>query len=492
MKLLKLIQHLSFTLCFWLVNASTSFASYPLWTFTPSASYPPQLSINSNQSSFVVYTIQNQSHKAKSLMIKPIPGIEQSLPCRLNPVGHTGSSCDLVLTVSGNSLPAGGIHTGPILCQTNANGTPNSNQCYRPSPGNNLNISLTNSPPAAVTISLTPNIILMPTISTQVVTVTNTSSSSGPANNVTPSIPSSSSMTQTNNCGTSLAVGATCSITFSSGSTQEGPITIPVSGSNTNIVNVYAAVTEQPIINITGPTQQNRIVSTDGVTTLGLTIENNPDSIFNATNITVTNKAACSNLTVDASGCTNLAPNAQCILGLTTTTPYAPCTITVSGTNTGNSPTTLIAFSHLGGLVFQSNGIQGKVVTEAGAEFTSEWTFPSKTYIPGAGSDDDGFTNTNNIIANSACTSSNCAAYRCRAISSDWYLPAKNELQSVISSMCPGSVYPCAFGSFVSTFYWSSTQWFAATNAYAVDVPDTNFGPSDKWSSRPVRCIKSF
>jgi hypothetical protein len=492
-KLIRLMQTLSFVLCIWFFHSSLSYASYPLWTFTPNSNFPPQLSINSNQTSLVVYTIHNQSHKAKSLMIKPLQGLEQSLPCRLNPIGHPGSGCDLVLTVSGNSLPPGGIHHGPISCQTNANGTPNSNQCYRPSAGNNLNITLTHAPPAGVTISVTPIILLMPEYSTQNVTVTNTAGSSGPANNVTPSIPIGSSITQTNNCGASLAVGATCTITFSS-SALEGPITIPIFGTNTNTVNVYAAVADRPIINITGPAQQNRIVSTDGVTTLNLTLTNSPDSIFNATNITVTNKAACPNLLVDATNCTNLAPGSQCNLGLSTSTPYAPCTITVSGTNTGNSPTTLIAFSHLGGLVFQSDGTNGKVVTEAGAEFSSEWTFPSKTDIPGTGSNDDGFSNTNNIVANSACTSSSssCAAYRCRAISSAWYLPARNELQAVISSMCPASVYPCAFGSFNSTFYWSSTQWFAASNAYVVDVPDTNFGPLDKWNSQPVRCIKSF
>ncbi len=109
-------------------------------------------------------------------------------------------------------------------------------------------------------------------------------------------------------------------------------------------------------------------------------------------------------------------------------------------------------------------------------------------------SDDDGVSNTNAIVANLACTNQtgNCAAYRCRAISANWYLPAKNELQSVIFALCPGSSYPCAFGAFSSTFYWSSTQWFAPNNAYSVDVPDGNFGPTDKWSSRPVRCIRDF
>lgn len=144
--------------------------------------------------------------------------------------------------------------------------------------------------------------------------------------------------------------------------------------------------------------------------------------------------------------------------------------------------------------MFQKSGANGKVVIDAGSEFTSEWTFPSKSGIPGAFSDDDGVGNTNAIVANSACTNqtANCAAYRCRAISADWYLLAKNELQAVIFALCPGSVYPCAFGAFSSTMYWSSTQWFADTNAYSIDVPDGNYLPGDKWRSEPVRCIRDF
>lgn len=488
MKLMQFIRQLSMGL-----SISTASAASPLWIFTPNPSYPPQVSLNSTQAATVVYSVQNQSHKTKSLAIKSIPGVVQSSPCQLTPIGQPGSRCFLVLAVTGNALPKEGVHTGPILCEANSNGTPNPNQCYQPSATDSLNITLTN-PSVGVTITVNPFILLIAEHSMGTVTVTNNASSSASANNVTATIPSGSGISiQSTTCGSSLAIGANCTITFAS-STQEGPTTIPVKGDNTNTANVYAAVTDQPLINITGPVQQSRIVSTDGFSTLDLEITNNSDSIFNANNITVSDKASCPNLLVDASNCASLAPGASCLLALTTTTPYAPCTITISGSNTANSPTTLIAFSHLGGLVFQKSGVNGKVVIDAGSEFTSEWTFPSKSDIPGAMSDDDGVSNTNAIVVNPACAgqSGNCAAYRCRAISVDWYLPAKNELQAVIFALCPRSLYPCAFGSFSSTFYWSSTQWFAATNAYSVHVPDGNFGPGDKYNSQPVRCIRNF
>lgn len=491
MKLTQLIRNLSVGLSFFLV-ISTAYAAFPLWTFSPNANYPPQASINPNQTATVVYTVQNQSYKAKSLVIKPIPGIVQSFPCQLKPAGQPGSSCSLILAVTGNALPTDGIHTGPILCQSNSNGTPNSNQCYRPSATDSLNITVTN-PSVGVTISVNPFILLMAKSSTETVTVTNDASSSASANNVTAAIPVGSGITKSTNCKSRLKIGENCIITFTS-NTQEGPTIIPVKGDNTNTVNVYAAVTDQPLIRITGPVQQSRIVSTDGFTALNLEITNDADSIFNAINITVSNKTSCPNLSVNASNCTSVGPGASCQLALTTTTPYAPCTITISGSNTGNSPTALIAFSHLGGLVFQKSGANGKIVIDAGSEFTSEWTFPSKSGIPVHFSDNDGIGNTNAIVVNSACTNQtgNCAAYRCRAISADWYLPAKNELQAVIFALCPGSVYPCYFGAFSSTMYWSSTQWFADTNAYNIDVPDGNYLPGDKSRSEPVRCIRDF
>lgn len=488
-KLIRQLSLIGLSICL----VSKAYASYPLWTFTTNSSYPPQVSMNTSQSATVVYSVQNQSYKSKWLVIKPIPGIVQSSTCRVNPYGQAGSSCSLVLDVTGSELASAGVHAGPVLCEANANGQPNPNQCYRPSAVDQLNITVTN-PTVGVTISVNPNILLIPEHSAEPVTVTNSASSSAAANNIVATIPGGSGISvQSSTCSGALPIGASCTITFSS-NTVEGPITIPVKGDNTNTANVYVSVSDQPLISITGPAQQSRVVSTDGVTTSDLEITNDADSIFNANNITVTDKTACPNLTVDATNCTSVAPGASCQLALSTTTPYAPCTITVSGSNTANSPTTLIAFSHLGGLVFEKSGVNGKVIIDVGSEFISEWTFPSKTDIPGSSSDVDGVSNTNAIVVNSACTgnTSHCAAYRCRNIGADWYLPARNEMQSAVFALCPGSSYPCSFGAFTSTSYWSSTQWFAATNAYSVDVPDGNFGPTDKWSSRPVRCVRAF
>lgn len=478
---------------------STAYAAYPLWTFTPDPNFPPRISIKPNKTATVVYEVQNQSYKAKSLVMKPIPGVVQSLPCQMNPIGQQGSSCSLVLNVTGNALPKEGVHTGPILCESNSNGTPNANQCYRPSAADNLNITRLNS--AIITVDPFILLIAQPLSGTGigVVTVTNDINSSEPAYNIVANIPGGTAFSvQSTTCGSILAIGYSCDITFAS-SAADGPTTIPVQGDNTNTANVYVESASTTLISITSPTQQNRIVPSE-IGSLSLTVTNDPDSLQSATNIDVIDKSSCPNLSVDASNCTSLAVGASCDLLLfrsllTPSLLYAPCTITISGTNTANSPTTLIAFSRDGGLIFETNGITGKIVSNQADEFTSEWTFPGRSDVPGATSMDDGKVNTDNIVANPDCIigTSNCAAYRCTEIGSGWYLPAATQLQSVIFTLCPGSSYPCAFGDFSNKFYWSSTQWYLQTrNAYAVDVPDGNFGLSDKWSSQPVRCIRDF
>ena len=76
MTLMQFIRQLSIGFCA-LCIISTAYAAYPLWTFTPDPNYPPLVSINSTQATFVVYSVQNQYYKSRSLVIKPTPGIVQ-------------------------------------------------------------------------------------------------------------------------------------------------------------------------------------------------------------------------------------------------------------------------------------------------------------------------------------------------------------------------------------------------------------------------------
>ncbi|MGC1182134.1 DUF1566 domain-containing protein, partial [Legionella sp.] len=283
-----------------------------------------------------------------------------------------------------------------------------------------------------------------------------------------------------------------CTITLAT-STPEGPTNILIAGDNTNTVNVDVSVTDQPLISIVSPVQQNRVVTVFGIP-LSLEITNDVHSVMNANAITVSNKAACPNLSVDDSNCTSVAPGASCTLELTSNTPYAPCTITVSGSNTANSPIALIAFSYLGGLVFEESGGSGKVVIDVAQGFDSLWTSILSSIV-GASSLDDGASNTNAIVADISCFGdpTDCAALLCQDISIDWYLPAINELSTVHNALCSNAAIPCNFGEFSSGLYWSSTQSIISnTFARNVNFPTGIEDVGNKNSFSFVRCVQAF
>ncbi|HHF7366760.1 TPA: hypothetical protein ACPSKY_001879 [Legionella bozemanae] len=233
------------------------------------------------------------------------------------------------------------------------------------------------------------------------------------------------------------------------------------------------------------------------MTPLSLEVTNDANSTVNANAITVTSKTTCPNLFVNDTNCVSVAPGSSCTLELSSNIPYAPCTITISGSNTANSPKALIAFSYLGGLVFQESGGSGKIVIDVAQGFNSQWT-GSVSDIVGATSLDNGAANTDAIMADAACfgDTSNCAAYQCRNLGGfptpDWYFPARNELSIIYSTLCSNAAIPCNFGGFSSSFYWSSSQ-SADNAARGVFFPSGDPGfIGNKESDFPVRCVRAF
>ncbi|BCA94463.1 hypothetical protein TUM19329_08240 [Legionella antarctica] len=484
------MNRILFGLLLWLMLIAAQ-AAGPLWTFIPAPGSNPTQTVSGNGTAIVQYLVQNQSGKPKRLVIQPSPGITQTTPCQVAPNGHAGSSCILNLSITGRRLPKDGVHGGPALCQANADGSPNPNQCYQPEFANSLNI--TRSPLPGATISVNPTTLLFTQNSTHHVTVTNSVGSPVAAVNVTAIIPFPSNINlQSTTCGVSLAVGAHCTITFVS-SAQEELAIIPISGDNTNTVNVHMTVTNQPHISITNPILQSRIVTVSGAP-LSLEITNNISSTENANAITVSNKAACPNLSVDDTNCASVAPGASCTLELTSNTPHMPCPIVISGSNTANKPETWIAFSYLGGLVFEEHSGSGKVVIDEAGGFDSQWTSSASDI---ATDFVDGVNNTDNIVSNAACIDDtpNCAAQRCRDIDPAWYLPARDELFAVHSALCFNSTVPCNFGGF-SFFTWSSSQnGINPNSAVVLHFPTATEYFAAKDQTVPlfhVRCVRAF
>lgn len=442
-----------------------------------------------NGVAMVQYRVTNQSSKPHTLIMQPIPGITQITTglsvCSAPFVLSGKSSCILSLEINGSQL-SGPLTDGPVVCQQG-----NLNQCYRPSAANILRVTVT--PVSMVTLSVNPTTLLFAENSTGDVTVTNNADSPVAAENVVATIPGASSISvQSTTCTASLAIGASCTITFASG-TQEGPTSISLAGDNTNTVNVDVTVTSQPQISISNPVQQNRVVTVSSVTPLSLEITNSVGSPVNANAITVSDKAGCPNLSFDDSNCASVAPGATCTLELTSNTPYAPCNITVSGSNTANSSQALIAFSYLGGLVFQVSGGIGKVVTEPlenPNELLSLWSTQANNIPTDL---DNGAQNTTNIINDDpGCTLNNCAALSCRQIGAEWYLPARDELSSVYSGLCSNGAIPCNFGEFSSVLYWSSSQVSDGVGVRCVDFSSGIVSNVTKFNSLRVRCVRAF
>ncbi|HFE8541378.1 DUF1566 domain-containing protein [Legionella pneumophila] len=461
-------------------------AGIPLWTFTPRSATTLQVPVNGFAT--IQYTIKNQSSRSHRLVIIPVSGLSQTAPCQLAPTGSIGDTCTLSLVVTGSALPKAGISGGPSLCQANPNGSPNPNLCYQPSATNSLNLSVG---PAISNISVTPATLLFAENSSGTITITNTVDSPVAASNVMASIPGGSNISvQNSTCPSNLAVGASCTITFASG-VQEGPVPIPVAGSNTNTVITLVTVTSQPTISISAPILANRVIEVGVLTPLILTITNDVSSLVNANNITISNQTNCPDVTFDDSNCTSIAPGSSCNLELNSPTPYIPCTITISGSNTANSPTTPIAFQFLDGLVFETNGVNGKVVSLLATEFNDiNWT-QTDADIAGTSDPNNGVTNTANIVADPSCSNNplNCAANRCRTLGLVWYLPAINELQAVAAILCPGGT--CNFGGFANDAYWSSTQ-AGINDAQGNSFPNVNTVLHPKNDQDRVRCIRAF
>ena len=117
-------------------------------------------------------------------------------------------------------------------------------------------------------------------------------------------------------------------------------------------------------ISITAPIQANRVINVGSTTPLTITVTLNPNNLINDYNVQATLPVSWINVVQDASNCATIAPGESCTLKFTSTTPYEPDQITISGKNTKNLANTFLAFRQEGGLVFSVNSGVVKVSDE--------------------------------------------------------------------------------------------------------------------------------
>lgn len=117
-------------------------AGSPIFTLMPLT--PTTIQLLSTETATVQYLVQNQSKRPHTLMMVPIPGINQLTTtgnCPNPVVLEMKQSCILTLQVNGGQM-TNDIHDGPIVCQQGANGSPSPFLCNRPSASNILNITV--------------------------------------------------------------------------------------------------------------------------------------------------------------------------------------------------------------------------------------------------------------------------------------------------------------------------------------------------------------
>ncbi|WP_298626796.1 hypothetical protein [uncultured Legionella sp.] len=373
-------------------------AGGPLWSFTPLTE--TDIVVAGNGIARVAYFIKNNSSREKTLVMLHRDGVQQMAPCKLGPAGQPNDTCLLRLTVHGNQVPGRGIE-GLDMCQANADGSPNPNQCYHPAE-NNLKIKVDG------VIIATPAGLTFPVSNSGTITI-HQAGTSQPLHNIRAIIPAGSAINVSNNCPAILEPGASCTMNFTS-PIPEGPTAIAITGINTNSFTINVTATSSNTASFAVGYSSYTLAAKDILTReRGVTEQSCADqhstwdpvnqlcisssrtiSIHNsgpatAENVTYTiSPPLPSGTTVTPASCGDIAPNTSCALtvtpGTTPTTSSAsepiPSILTASGTNTTSPFTTsitVLTYGNIfeGGYLFEINNggavstptVNGKVVS---------------------------------------------------------------------------------------------------------------------------------
>ncbi|HAT9492182.1 TPA: DUF1566 domain-containing protein [Legionella pneumophila subsp. pneumophila] len=505
-------------------------AAAPLWTMVPAAGSNPSQTVPENSTATVQYVVQNQSGKPKQLVIQPLPGISQTAPCQLAPRGQAGSSCTLNLAINGSALPAGGVHGGPSLCQTNPDGRPNPNQCYRPSAVHILNITKGGAELAALAVS-PPMLDLVAGSGTPgFLTITNNSSSIT-AQHVQATLPASwADVTQNaSDCVAIAPNGGSCQLQFTPDAATHAPESIAISGSNTTQVNAQIAVNAPAQANLEVSGAPLVLSPNCGEGTI-LTVTNTSTTTA-AENLSIDLGALTDDVQIDSDNCTgnDLAPNGgQCTFELEGTNAAGANNITVEADNAPAVSASvevrqlMIADTYQQGIVFEvDNCNNGKTAALNNSQDASSssliewggWNGGSPNCIETTATDaDDGASNTdtifdvlttnNSIAANTyaagicheysrnADDASPCTGAQGETCYANWYLPADNELNTLWEQT---NFNGGPIAGFPPGFYWSSTEiveWACYARAQAIN--NGGRGASKKSDKDRVRCVRAF
>jgi hypothetical protein len=482
----------SFLMFFLLSITTLSYAGVPLWTFTPLTA--TTVSVPSNDTTTVQYTITNQSSRIHTLNMQSISGITQlttGLGVCGNPFVLTGkASCTLSLQVNGSQLTSS-INDGPIVCEQGS-----TLQCYRPAATDILHITQASAiTDATITVTGSP-LTLTTNGPTGTLTINNTSLIVA-ATNITSDFTGTAlvgNVTETGNTCASVAPQSSCTLTYTPGSTVVAQTSFPIQGSNTNAVT--AAIQIDAGITLSGVSPSSGAASGGtGVTLTGVGLTGTTGVTFGgtaATGVNVVNSTTVTAVTpAYAIGAVDVV--------LTTSSGSA------TKTNGYTYVTTTVGQSAYGGTIACLNSGNNLIAATADNSASIQWGgFGTTT---NATSTTDGATNTATIVTvvgtnggtpyaaqlcsnyeidsqgNTPCESGNTCY-------NDWFLPAGNNTTSSGQLNC---LYTnrVAISGFASAFYWSSTE-IDAFSAWFQNFSGGGQFLDGKTDSRGVRCVRGF
>ena len=301
-------------------------------------------------------------------------------------------------------------------------------------------------------------------------------------------------VTETGNTCASLAPQASCTLTYTPGSTVVSQTSFPIQGSNTSSVTaaiqIDASITLSSVSPSSGATSGGTGVILTGV---GLT---------GATGVTFGGTAATSVNVVNSTTVTAVTPaHASGAVDVVLTTPSGSAT----QTNGYTYLATAVGQSAYGGKIACLNG--GNYLIAATVDNSTGIQWGGFGTATGATNNTNGALNTTTIVTtlltnggvpyaaqlcsnyevdsqgNTPCQSGNTCY-------NDWYLPAGENLSSSGQLNC---LYTnrTMVGGFASAYYWSSTE-HGPGGASVQNFSDGSLSGIRKDSNLNVRCVRTF
>jgi len=382
--------------------------------------------------------------------------------------------------------------------------TPTPSPSPSPTPTPTPTPSLTPTPtPSPVTLNVSGSPLqLTVNGSTGILTITNASATTA-ALNITSDFTATAldgNVTETGNTCANVSPMASCTLTYTPGSTVVAATSFNIQGSNTSglsaSIQIISGSTLTAVNATTGPAAGGAGVTLTGT---GLT---------GATSVTFGGIAATSVNVINSTTVTAVTPaHAAGAVDVVINTPAGGATLTSGYTYVA----TAIGQAAAGGTIACLNGgLNNLIASTADNGLTIEWGGSGTAIGAGAQSTTDGASNTTSIVsalgANGGVpyAAQICSNYEvdsqgntpCQAGNTcynDWFLPAGDNatVSGQLNCLYSNRV---AIGGFLSGFYWSSTEFSANPSFsawlqnFATSVQLGNLKPN----TMIVRCVRAF